>query len=158
ATVGVMICQASHGGCPSGLLYGGTSFAAPLWAALHARVVERLGNALGDANQALYPLASTAAFHDAASMGSDLAHVGLGSGDFGRMYLELAGLTAGGVDGNTSNVGVYMTPALVSSPGFSGIPADGTSTASVVVTLRDAGGNLVGGKTVSLTASAGSHV
>lgn len=158
ATVGLMICQASHGGCPSGLLYGGTSFAAPLWAALHARLVQALGEDLGDLNQTLYPLANTPAFHNAASMGSDFAHVGLGSADFGRMYLALAGQTAGGVDASTSNVTVYMTPALVSSPGFSGIPADGTSNASVVVTLRDAGGNLVGGKTVSLTASAGSSV
>jgi pro-kumamolisin-like protein/Big-like domain-containing protein len=157
ATVGMMICQASAGGCPTGLLYGGTSFAAPLWAALHARLAEALGDDLGDANQALYPLASTAAFHNAASMSSDFAHVGLGSGDFGRMYLALAGLTAGGVDASTSNVTVYMTPALVSSPGFAGIPADGTTSASVVVTLRDAGGNLVGGKNVSLSATAGSH-
>ena len=110
------------------------------------------------ANLALYPLAGTAAFHGAASMGSDFAHVGLGSGDFDRIHLALAGLTAGGVDASTSNVTVYMTPALVSSPGFSGIPADGTSSASVVVTLRDAGGNLVGGKTATLSATAGSHV
>ncbi|HJT99121.1 MAG TPA: Ig-like domain-containing protein, partial [Rhodanobacteraceae bacterium] len=158
ATVGVMICQASAGGCPSGLLYGGTSFAAPLWAALHARLVEALGEDIGDANQALYPLAETAAFHDAASMGSDFAHVGLGSADFGRLHLALAGGTAGAVDAGASNVTVYMTPALVSSPGFSGIPADGTTSASVVVTLRDADGNLVGGKTVSLSGSAGSHV
>src|SRR6185312_11289031 len=50
------------------------------------------------------------------------------------------------------------TPQLVSSPGFSGIPADGTTSASIVVTLRDAGGNLVGGKNVSLTPSGGSSV
>ncbi|HET7924703.1 MAG TPA: protease pro-enzyme activation domain-containing protein [Rhodanobacteraceae bacterium] len=158
ATASLMICQASRGGCPSGLLYGGTSFAAPLWAALHARLVEVLGEDLGDANQALYPLANTPAFHNAASMGSDFAHVGLGSGDFGRMYLALAGLTAGAVDAGTSSVTVYMTPALVSSPGFSGIPADSASNASVVVTLRDAGGHLVGGKTVTLTPTAGSSV
>ncbi|HEX5124119.1 MAG TPA: protease pro-enzyme activation domain-containing protein [Rhodanobacteraceae bacterium] len=158
ATVGLMICQSAQGGCPSGLLYGGTSFAAPLWAALHARLVQALGEDLGDANLALYPLANTAAFHNAASMGSDFAHVGLGSGDFGRMVLALSGETAGAVDANASGVTVYMTPALVSSPGFSGIPADGTTNASVVVTLRDAGGNLVGGKTVTLTASGGSSV
>lgn len=158
ATVGLMICQATQGGCPSGLLYGGTSFAAPLWAALHARLVQELGTDLGDANLALYPLANTAAFHGAASMGSDFAHVGLGSGDFGRMLLALSGDTAGGVDANASSVTVYMTPALVSSPGFSGIPADGTTNASVVVTLRDAAGNLVGGRNVNLTASGGSSV
>ncbi len=158
ATAGLMICQASHGGCPNGLLYGGTSFAAPLWAALHARLVQVLGEDLGDANQALYPLASTPAFHNAASMGSDFAHVGLGSADFGRAYLALASLTAGAVSASTSDVTVYMTPQLVSSPGFSGIPADSTSSASIVVTLRDAGGNLVGGKNVSLTPSGGSSV
>ncbi len=48
---------------------------------------------------------------------------------------------------------------MVSSPGFrSGIPADGTSQGSVVVTLHDAEGNHVGGKTVTLAASACSHV
>ena len=37
------------------------------------------------------------------------------------------------------------------------IPADGTSKAYVVVRLLDAFGNVVSGKTVSLSASVGSH-
>ncbi len=87
ATVGMMICESGAGGCPSGLLYGGTSFAAPLWAAFTARLNQSLGVNVGAVNEALYPLADTAAFHDAASMGGDFAHVGLGSGDFDVMHL-----------------------------------------------------------------------
>jgi len=158
ATATIMICEADAGGCPTGLLYGGTSYAAPLWAALHARVNQSQTTNIGDANLALYPLANTAAFHNATSMGSDFAHVGLGSGDFDRMHLVLGGLSTGPVDATISEVGVFMLPAMVSSPGFSGIPADGTSEASIFVNLRDALGNVVGGKSVTLSATAGSSV
>src|SRR5205085_415469 len=33
---GIEICQADAGGCPTGASYGGTSLAAPVWAALVA--------------------------------------------------------------------------------------------------------------------------
>ncbi len=159
ATVGVMLCQAQQRRLSDGPSIRRNEFrGAVLGGAACAARAEARRAISATSNLALYPLANTAAFHNAASMGSDFAHVGLGSGDFGRLYLALSGQTAGSVDASASSVTVFMTPALVSSPGFSGIPADATSSASVVVTLRDAGGNLVGGKSVSLAATAGSSV
>jgi len=76
---GVFICEASVGGCPNNLIYGGTSGAAPAWAAFAAILNQGLGHNIGAFNQAIYPFANTNAFHNAASMESDLAHVGLGS-------------------------------------------------------------------------------
>ena len=72
---GVQICQASAGGCPSGLYYGGTSKSAPSWAAFAAMLNQAQGSRLGFLNALFYPLGTTDAFHDAASMGSDFAHV-----------------------------------------------------------------------------------
>lgn len=69
----VVICQADAGGCPTGLLYGGTSFSAPVWAAFAALLNQVQGTNIGPLNAAIYPFANTPAFHDAASMGSDFA-------------------------------------------------------------------------------------
>lgn len=144
---GVMICQASAGGCPSGLLYGGTSFTAPLWAAFTALLNEAQGDNLGFLNPLIYPLAGTNAFHSAASMGSDFAHVGIGSPNLSFLNLALRRLVPGLPSGELSNV---------SGP-FRKIPADGSSGANVIVQLRDPNGSFVSGKTVTLAASAGSH-
>ena len=92
---GLQICQADLGGCLSGRRFGGTSMAAPEWAAYAAALNAMLGSNLGNANLRLYPLANTNAFHSAASMGSDFAHVGLGSPDFLQLRLGLTGLTPG---------------------------------------------------------------
>ncbi len=75
---GMTICLASQGGCPNGLSYGGTSYAAPQMAALAALFNQARGSNLGAYNPIVYPFANTPAFHNAASMGSDFAHVGLG--------------------------------------------------------------------------------
>ena len=76
---GVQICQADDGGCPNGKEYGGTSLAAPEWAAYTALLNQGVGQNVGFFNPALYSLSATAAFHNAASLGSDFTHVGLGS-------------------------------------------------------------------------------
>src|SRR5579875_1627833 len=150
---GVVICQASNGGCPNGLLYGGTSNAAPLWAAFVAQLNQALGHNLGALNSQLYPLANTAAFHDATSMGSDFSHVGLGSPDIDAILLKLSGQSVGAVDASMSEVG----PSPL-GPGFPLIlPDDGATQGYVVVTLRDANGYLVSGKTVTLTGNAGAN-
>ena len=152
---GVMICQASNGGCPSGLLYGGTSFAAPQWAAIVAVLNEGLGTNLGALNPMLY--AQPDAFHDAASMGSDFSHVGLGSPNIDASFLALSGKTAGVADATASTVTPYVpidSPYVVEGP--SGVFADGTIAGNVVVQLLDANGNGVVGKTVSLGATDGS--
>ncbi|MFO1303860.1 MAG: choice-of-anchor U domain-containing protein [Burkholderiales bacterium] len=151
---GSFICQASGGGCPTGQLWGGTSASAPIWAALAAQINEAQGTNLGFLNPQLYALAGTTAFHDAASMGSDFAHVGLGSPNSNRIHLALSGQSVGAPSASTSSVVPYAdwyTPypeATAPAP-----PADGTTPIKVVVWLRDANGNMVSGKTVSLTAN-----
>jgi kumamolisin len=89
------VCEADAGGCPTGLTYGGTSLSAPVWAAYGAILNQALKHPLGLLNPHLYALAGTNSFHSAASMGSDAAHVGLGSANIDLLYLALAGLSAG---------------------------------------------------------------
>ncbi len=152
---GVMICQASAGGCPSGLLYGGTSYSAPEWAGFVAVLNQALGSNLGNLNTQLYAKSST--FHDAASMGSDFAHVGLGSPNLDALFLALSGTSVGEASAGVSTVTPYVPIAssyVVAGP--SGVFADGTTTGNIVVQLLDANGNSVNGKTVSLSAQNGS--
>jgi kumamolisin len=157
---GVMICQADAGGCPTYLLYGGTSFAAPTWAGFAALLNAGIGSNIGQFNAAIYPFANTPAFHNAASMGTDFAHVGLGSPNLDHLYLALTGQSAGAV--STSNSEVHAGTRL---PDFIGTPAptltiaaDGTSVAPVVVRLYDANGHSIGGKTVHLAASSANAI
>ncbi len=147
AANGVAICEADKGGCPTNLLFGGTSIAAPIWAAFTAALNQAQGSNLGQINLSLYPLAGTNAFHTAASMGSDFAHVGLGSPNISALSLELQSATVGAVSAS-------MSQASTSS--FD-VPDDGTSKGYVAVQLRDANGNVVSGKTVTLAANGGSH-
>ena len=137
---GVVICQASAGGCPAPLFFGGTSVAAPAWAAAAALLNQALGQNLGNFNPTLYALASSETFHPAASLGSDFAHVGLGSPKLNALLLEIQGDTPGAVSATESEVRVIFHEAI----------ADGAATALVVVRLRDSEGNTVRGKTVAL--------
>jgi hypothetical protein len=155
---GVMICQASKGGCPTGAFYGGTSFSAPLWAAHTAVLNDALGDNLGFMNAALYPLAGTPAFHDAAELESDFAHVGLGSMNFDQLYLQLSGTTLGPPDA----AGSHVTP-VIERQAFAFlvpivVPADGESKGFILVTLLDDNRHAIAGKTVTLAANAGSSV
>ena len=153
---GMLICQAANGGCPNGLVYGGTSMAAPTWASFVAVLNQRMGSNLGFLNPLIYPFANTPAFHNAASMGSDFSHVGLGSPSLGVLALDLSGQSAGPVSAANSVVNSYV--ALQSaSPWLGGVPADGSTQASVKVELTDANDNNISGKTVGLTANSGSH-
>ena len=149
---GVVICQADNGGCPSGLSFGGTSLAAPEWAAFAAILNQAQGKDLGFFNPLLYPLANTDAFHNAASMGSDFAHVGLGSPNLNVMSLALAKTTAGAVDPAVSEVDIEGTDE---PPPIAGFPDDGSTSVNFVVILRDSNGNTVSGKTVTLAPSSG---
>ena len=157
---GITICQASQGGCPTGLLYGGTSYTAPLMAAFAALLNEAQGTSLGFLNPALYPMSGTDAFHGAAGMGTDFAHVGLGSPNLGRIHTYLTSQTPGTPVASVSRVVAYtadnfkMPPTLnLPLPAY----ADGATTTYVVVKLFDVNGNYVSGKNVTLSASAGSH-
>ena len=144
---GFLICQADNGGCPSGWLYGGTSVAAPIWASIVAVLNQELGRNLGFLNPILYPLAGSDAFHSAAAIGSDFAHVGLGSPNVNELRRVLAGATTGAVD--LAHSGIQVLPISVM--------ADGVSVAPVSVTLLDSNFYTVGGQSVTLNANSGSH-
>ena len=157
---GVIICAASLGGCPTGASYGGTSSSAPAMAAFTALLNQTQGTNLGALNPQMYPLANTAAFHTGASMGSDYAHVGLGSPDFARLHQALTNQTVGPVSASVSQVQAFgagnaTLPSDSTAPLF--IYADGTSAGQIVVRLTDSFGNTVSGKSVTLTASVGSN-
>lgn len=143
---GVPICQAAAGGCPSGLLYGGTSIAAPTMAALVAELNAARGSNLGLLNPQIYPLAASGAFHTPAAMGTDFAHVGLGSPNVSVLDLALDGVAPGPADAALSIVSAVEPVAV----------ADSAVPTSVLVQLRDGGGHAVSGRTVRLSASVGS--
>ena len=152
-TFGIGICEADAGGCPTGSLYGGTSFATPIWAAVTALLNQAAGHQLGFLNPILYPLANTPVFHSAASMGTDMAHVGLGSPNVNLMSLALAGLTPGPTDPSVSTAAAVGSNPL--QPFLGTEPADGLSTAAVVVRLRDSNGYEIQGKSVTLSGNSG---
>ena len=145
---GIQICQASDGGCPAQKIYGGTSMSAPSWAAYTALLNQAQGTNLGFINPALYPLSGSTGFHSASSMGSDFAHVGIGSPNVNALHVALAGQSLGIAT-------VQDSQAIVQDDE---LPADGSTTTAVVIILRDANGNTLSGKTVTLSANAGSHV
>src|SRR5437870_6074225 len=109
ATGGSLICQASDGGCPTNLYNGGTSGGAPTWAAFQALLNQSVGQNLGFVNPIYYGFAGAPAFHDAASMGSNFAHVGLGSPNLSALHLLLCGQTAGTPSDTVSQV-IALTP------------------------------------------------
>ncbi len=144
---GKPICQAAKGGCPSGLFYGGTSVAAPLWAAIIADLNAGLPQNIGFLNPQLYPLANTGALHGATELASDFAHVGLGSPNAAQLYFGLSNMQPG--------VPTFDRTDVAAVP--SEVAADGLSVGTVVVQLRDFKGLPVRGKTVTLSANAGSQ-
>jgi hypothetical protein len=154
---GVVICQAANGGCPNGKWYGGTSMTAPTWAAFAALINQASGTSLGGANPALYSVSNTSAYHNAASMGSDFAHVGLGSPNVTELFLRLTAQTTGIPSASVSDMVAFVGGADVSKVVPTGYPADGVTDVIVRVQLRDANANTVAGKTIALTANAGSH-
>ncbi len=159
---GVQICQAAAGGCPSGLYYGGTSKSAPSWAAFAAMLNQTQGSNLGFFNPLIYPLANTDAFHTAASMGSDFAHVALGSPNLSRLHTHLTSQVLGPVDPAVSIVEAFTADDSLSAPNTLGLPlpgiADGATKSFVVVRLTDGKGNIVSGKTVTLAANPSGNV
>jgi hypothetical protein len=141
---GMELCQADSGGCPNGLLSGGTSMAAPAVAAEVVDLNSALGRNVGDLNSAVYPLAGTAAFHTPQSMASDFAHVGLGSPKFSPIYQKLAGVPTSAVN-----------PSQSLAAGIGQPQSDGSQQGIVRVDLKDKNGFPVGGKAVTVTPTAG---
>ena len=152
AHVGEIICQDSDGGCPTGLLNGGTSGGAPIWAAFQANLNQSAGGDVGFVNPVYYGLNSTLSFHNGASMGSDFAHVGLGSPDLNQIHLQLCGQTAGSPNGTDSQV-TALAPFSLAFAGISGVPADGTTAGGIQVKLFDANYNNIGGKNITLASN-----
>ena len=107
------------------------------------------GQKSGALNPRLYPLANTDAFHNAASIGSDFAHVGLGSPNMNALDLELLGPSPG-TPSATSSTSQPVAQIPASGDLSSTVPADGKTQGFVVVTLWDAKGNTVSGKNVTL--------
>ena len=151
---GYNICEADNGGCPNGLLYGGTSVAAPTWAAFVADLNQATGQDLGFLNPILYQ--NSAEFHSGASMSpaTDFAHVGIGSPNLDSLALAIEKTTAGPVDAGLSSLSAVScsTGQSVECP-LATISADGSSQDTLLVTLVDANGNTIGGKSVSIGAS-----
>ncbi|HTW87943.1 MAG TPA: protease pro-enzyme activation domain-containing protein [Candidatus Binataceae bacterium] len=154
---GVSICEAASGGCPTGQLFAGTSLAAPTWAAFTALLNQAQGSNLGFLNPLLYALSGTGAFHDPTALGSDFIHVGLGSPNLNILHQLLSGASAGAVSATNSSVALTIRiPATGMAP--TGVFDDGTTAGIITVELRDANGNSIAGKTVTLTPNAGGHV
>ena len=150
---GRSICQESDGGCPNGKLYGGTSAAAPTWAGFAAILNEGVGTNLGAFNAAVYAHGASA-FRGAVSMGSDFAHVGLGGVRLNTLLLALKGASLGPPSAIRSTVEHRSTVENgLEHPPHPETPADGGAQSVIVVQVRDANGNPIGGKTVSLAAN-----
>ena len=151
---GVMICQASAGGCPSGLVYGGTSLTAPMMAGLTAIMNAEPRAQPRVPEPGAYPLAGTSAFEGPAALGSDFAHVGLGSANVDQLLIHLGERAVGLPDPYALFVSPgEETTAILSRRAPYRIPANGTAEALVRVTLVDEGRNPVAGKTVTLAAN-----
>ncbi len=90
-------------------------------------------------------------------MGSDFAHVGLGSPNLPRLHQQLSGQTTGAVDPAVSQVSPFATSFTPPEPPDS-IPADGASEGYVIVRLLDTNGHPVSGKTVTLDAQPSGNV
>ena len=93
--------------------------AATIWAAFTALLNQSHGSNLGFVNLQFYTPTAAPGFHSAASMGSDFAHVGLGSPNVNALSLALNGQTAGIADAGPSEV--LPTPSPTALP--SGTPS-----------------------------------
>lgn len=154
---GVVLCIDDSGGCPTPLFYGGTSMGAPIWAALTAQLNTELGQNLGAANSLFYSLAGTNAFRSPATLGSDFAHVGLGTPNFSELLRLILTDNLGIPVANLSSAFATI-PVEQSLSQANSIPADGISSGGVVVILRDASNYTVANKTIVLEPDPGSSV
>ncbi len=145
-----LLCEADAGGCPASEAFGGTSLATPIWAAYAALLNQHLQKPLGLLNPALYATAAASTFHSASRLGTDAAHVGLGSPNVTKLYLALSGTTVGPVSATTATVTASITPG---QPLQTSVPADGTTAVALAVQLTDANGFPISGKSVTLSAA-----
>ena len=139
---GLEICEASSGGCPTGVLYGGTSMAAPELAGLIASMNADLGSDAGNLDPLFYSAAkaSPGTFNSILGTDGDFSHVGLGSPNFDLIGRYVTGQTLSSVDPSLSKVATLTGST----------PADGTAGALVHVVLYDTSGFPVPDKAVTL--------
>lgn len=152
---GPAICEADAGGCLSNLVFGGTSVTTSMWAGFAAVFNQAAGQPLGFLNPMLYQLAGSPNFHPAGSMSpaTDAEHVGLGTPNVDLLKLALTNQTPGAPDASISSVTTAASNPY--SPFVGNVPADGSTAGAVIVQLLDSNGNMISGKTVSLSAGAG---
>ena len=164
---GITLCQADDGGCPTGLAHGGNKLSGADLGSFHGTAQSEPRTNIGPLTSVLYPLANTDAFHNASSMGSDFAHVGLGSPNLNVLNRLLSGGSVGLPDPVQSQVSSHLLVDLdvISAHHDAsgvlqgvGVPADGSSKNGVLVRLLDANGNIVSGRTVTLTPNGGNAV
>lgn len=152
---GIYICQADAAGCPTGLIYGGTSLSAPIWAAFAALLNEAQGQNIGAFNPLLYSLGGSNAFHSPGTMGSDFVHLGLGSPNLDLIHRALSGSVLGAPSANVSEVDTDPSVTLPDNTRISVATADGVSGAFIIVRLRDDSSHTIDGRTITLMPNAG---
>lgn len=142
ASPGIAVCQGLVNGSPNCTLIGGTSLAAPIWAAawaLAAQASDIAHNGVGNFPSAnggyLYALSGTpsqptTAFHPASTMtgtGNDFAHLGLGSPDITNLTARVAGppkvSSISTADGTNSGPATGSTTVTVHGNAFVGVTA-----------------------------------
>jgi hypothetical protein len=155
---GTFICQASKGGCPNGLFYGGTSMSAPVMAAYAAILNQSRGTNVGAFNQASTPWPAAARFILPPRWEVILPTSAWVSPNLDVLDRLLTSEALGAPDPAAS--WVFTSSSILGGKqyplGFD-IPADGSDSGTVTVVLRDGNGHTVSGKSVRLTASGGSH-
>lgn len=111
----------------------GASLATHLWAVTAALLNDASGGPLGFLNPILYPLAGSPAFRSAARLGTDFAHVGLGSpsiDSIDRLELALTGASAGPPSASPSSVEAAAESGFGSFLGI--VLADGAARGAIV--------------------------
>ncbi len=151
---GIQICQADDGGCPSGKSFGGTSMAAPEWAAYFANLNTMFTSNLGNANARLYPSGGQCGIPQCNEHGKRFC---------ASFWARLAGFSAAsraqpliGMAAGPAGASQSLVAASGSNPDGSAV-ADGTTVALVQAMLIDGNGFAASGRTLSVSAGAGSH-
>ena len=137
--LGLEHCQADNGGCPDGLLGGGTSMAAPEMGAMTGLLNQTLGRDVHVEPSTVYQLMALRpeTFHSPKALHSDFAHVGLGSPNFNAWDLQLSGNKIGAVSASASTASGAAATA-------------GEGSAVVRVNLLSSSYQPVGGKSVTV--------
>jgi hypothetical protein len=148
------------GNCSPGVIFSGTSAAAPGMAAVAAILVQKTGNAQGNMNPALYSLAATtpAAFHDATPATSGVSSCSVGTVSMCNNSTPTPNSPTGGLAGYPLQVGYDLATGLGSLDVFNFITAaSGPVLIGTTTTVTASPSTVVvGGSTVLTATVAGS--